>query len=174
MSSLGRESLWLDEAISYLTAQLPVSQIVNNSVQSSHPPLYYLLLHFWLQLVPDGDTAVKILSALWNLLLIPATYLFSQQLFGKRTVSLTAAALIAISPFHILYSHELRMYTQVMFLVVVATAVQWQARKNGSSGWWLVAGGCWLLAVYTHLFAFLALAGMGLHALLEIRKNRRA
>ncbi|MCP4421223.1 MAG: hypothetical protein GY805_31820, partial [Chloroflexi bacterium] len=47
-------------------------------------------------------------------------------------------------------------------------------RKNGSSGWWLVAGGCWLLAVYTHLFAFLALAGMGLHALLEIRKNRRA
>ncbi|MCP4421593.1 MAG: hypothetical protein GY805_33695, partial [Chloroflexi bacterium] len=76
LSSLGRESLWLDEAISYLTAQLPVSQILNNSVQSSHPPLYYLLLHFWLQLVPDGDTAVKILSALWNLLLIPATYLF--------------------------------------------------------------------------------------------------
>jgi mannosyltransferase len=174
LSTLGRESLWLDEAISYLTAQLPVSQIVNNTVQSSHPPLYYLLLNFWLKIVPDGDTAVKLLSVLWNLLLIPATYFFSQQMFGKRAVSLTAAALITISPFQILYSQELRMYTQLMFLVVAGTAAYWQARQKESTGWWLVAGGCFLLAIYTHLFAFLALAGIGLHALLEIRTKRRA
>lgn len=182
--SLGRESLWLDEAISYLTAQLPVSQIVNNTVQSSHPPLYYLLLHFWLDIVPNSDTAVKLLSVFWSMLLIPAIYFFSQQLFNKRAVSLTTAALVAISPFHILYSQELRMYTQLMFFVVLGTAVYWQARQRMAhqnvndrllvTGLWLLATMCWLLAVYTHLFAFLALAAVGLHALLEIRENRRA
>ena len=172
--NLGRESLWLDEAISYLAARLPISQIVNNTVQSSHPPLYYLLLHMWLGLVPDSDTAVKLLSVLWGALLIPAVYWLSQQLFNNHTVSLTAAALVAVSPFHILYSHELRMYTQLMVLVVAGTAVYWQARQTNKVGWWLLAGLLFLCAVYTHLFAFLALAGIGLYALRESRRNRRA
>ena len=172
--NLGRDSLWLDEAISYLAAKLPVSQIFNNTVQSSHPPFYYLLLHFWLQIVPDSDTAVKLLSAIFGILLIPAIYLLSQELFKNRAISLTAAALTAVSPFHILYSHELRMYTLLMLLVVTATAVTVHARQKSSSGWWFVAGGLFLLAVYTHLFAFLALAGVGVHALLTSRQNKRA
>jgi uncharacterized membrane protein len=174
LSNLGRDSLWLDEAISYLAAKLPVTQIANNTVQSSHPPFYYLLLHFWLQIVPNSDTAVKLLSSLFGILLIPAIYFLSQQLFHNRTVSLMAAALTAVSPFHILYSHELRMYTLLMLLVVAGTAVALHARQTGNSGWWLVAGGLFLLAVYTHLFAFLALAGIGLHALLTHRQNKRA
>ncbi|WP_420642992.1 glycosyltransferase family 39 protein [Candidatus Leptofilum sp.] len=172
--NLGRDSLWLDEAISYLAAQLPVSQIVNNTVQSSHPPFYYLLLHFWLQIVPDSDTAVKLLSTLFGILLIPAMYLLCQQLFKNRTVALVAAALTAVSPFHILYSHELRMYTLLMLLVVGATAVTHQARQKERSGWWVLAGFLLLLAVYTHLFAFLVLAGIGLHALLTYRQSKRA
>lgn len=96
--NLGRDSLWLDEAISYLAARLPVTQIANNTVQSSHPPFYYLLLHLWLNIVPDSDTAVKLLSTLFGILLIPAVYFLSQQLFENRTISLTAAALTAVSP----------------------------------------------------------------------------
>ncbi len=174
ISNLGRDSLWLDEAISYLAAQLPVAQIANNTVQDPHPPLYYLLLHFWLDLVPNTDTAVKLLSTLFGILLIPAIYFLSQQLFANHTVSLMSAALVAVSPFHILYSHELRMYTLLMLLVVAATAVTHQARQKENNGWWLAAGLLFLLAVYTHLFAFLALAGIGLHALLNMRQNRRA
>ncbi len=172
--NLGRESLWLDEAISFLAAQLPLTQIANNTVQSSHPPLYYLLLHVWLDLVPDTDTAVKLISALWGILLIPATYFLCQKLFNNRTLSLTAAALTAVSPFHILYSHELRMYTQLMVLVVGGTAAYWHARQRMTVRWWLLTGLLFLAAVYTHLFAFLALAGVGLHALLEMQQDKRA
>ncbi|WP_420631473.1 glycosyltransferase family 39 protein [Candidatus Leptofilum sp.] len=172
--NLDRDSLWLDEAISYLAAGLPVAQIANNTVQSSHPPLYYFLLHFWLKLIPNSDTAVKLLSTLFGILLIPAIYILSQQFFKNRTVSTTAAALTAVSPFHILYSHELRMYTLLMLLVVGGTAAYTQARQKQSSDRWLAAGGLFLLAVYTHLFAFLALAGVGLHALLNYGQNKRA
>ena len=86
--NLGRDSLWLDEAISYLAAKLPVSQIFNNTVQSSHPPFYYLLLHFWLQIVLDSDTTVELLSTIFGILLTPAIYLLSQELFKNHTISL--------------------------------------------------------------------------------------
>ena len=172
--TLGRESLWLDESISFLTAKLPLSQIINNTVQSSHPPLYYTLLHFWLQLGAESDTAVKLLSLFWGVLLIPAIYALCQQLFSNRLVSLTAALLVAVSPFHILYSHELRMYTQLMFLVVAGTTVYLQARHKNGAGWWILTGILFLSAVYTHLFAFFVLAGVGLHTLVKFRNNRRA
>lgn len=44
---LGRASLWFDEAISYFSAGLPAVQIANNTAQSSHPPLFYLVLASW-------------------------------------------------------------------------------------------------------------------------------
>ena len=86
--NLRHDSLWLDEAIGYLAAKLPVSQIANNKVQSSYPPFYYLLLHFWLQIVLDSDTTVELLSTIFGILLTPAIYLLSQELFKNHTISL--------------------------------------------------------------------------------------
>ena len=170
--NIGRESLWFDEAISYLTAQFPINQILDNTIQSSHPPLYYLLLHFWQQLVPHTDAALRLLGVIWNLLLVIFIYLLVNELFGKRPLALWSAFLVAISPFHILYSQELRMYTQLMCLVTLGTYAYWQARSSIKWTWWLVFGGAFLAAVYTHLFAFLPLAGIGLHALLYHQDRR--
>ena len=69
--NIDRDSLWLDEAISYLASQLPVAQIFDNSIQSSHPPLYYFFLRVWGSIVPDNDLALRSLGVLWSLLLIP-------------------------------------------------------------------------------------------------------
>ena len=115
LPNIGRDSLWLDEAISYLASQLPVGQIFNNSVQSSHPPMYYFFLKLWGTAVPQSDTALRGLGILWSLLLIPIIAQFAKELFHNQKLALLTAFLVAISPFHILYSHELRMYTQVMF-----------------------------------------------------------
>lgn len=170
--NISRESLWFDEAISYLTAQLPINQILDNTIQSSHPPLYYLLLHFWQQLAPQTDTGLRLLGVIWNALLVVFIYLLTEQLFGKRSMALWAALLVAISPFHILYSHELRMYTQLMLFVTIGTYAYWQARQTMYWPWWLAFGGIFIASVYTHLFAFLPLAGIGLHALLYHQDRR--
>jgi uncharacterized membrane protein len=97
---------------------------------------------------------------------VPALYWLAVELYGDHRRGLYAALLVALSPFHILYSHELRMYTQLMLLVTVGTAAYVRARRTGGRGWWLAFGGAYLAAVYTHLFAFLALGAIGLHALL--------
>jgi uncharacterized membrane protein len=165
--NIDRESLWLDEAISYLAATLPLVAIFDNTVQSSHPPLYYLLLKGGMAWLPDSDGSLRVLGMGWNLLLLPLIYWLTIQLLGERRYGWWAVLLVAVSPFHLLYSHELRMYTQLMTLVVLALACFWQAWQTDSWRWWLGFAICSLLAVYTHLFAWLVLAGIGLFALLR-------
>jgi mannosyltransferase len=171
--SLGRDSLWFDEAISHLASELPLARILDNTVQSSHPPLYYLMLHYWRQIVPETDAAMRLLSLVWNLLLIPIVYVLTRSLSGHPRLAIMAAALVAISPFHVLYSHELRMYTQLMCLVTAGTWAYWKARKAHGWRYWFLLGILFLAAVYTHLFALLAMAAIGLHAMIY-RLNRRA
>jgi mannosyltransferase len=170
--TVGRESLWFDEAVSYLAAMLPVSSILNNAVQSSHPPLYYLLLHLWMQWVPNTDLAARLLGLSYNLFLIPVIYLLACELGNERRAALGAALMVAVSPFHILYSHELRMYTQLMLLVSVGTLAYLRARRTGRWYWWLSFVFAWAAAIYTHLFAWLALVAIVLYALLHWRERR--
>jgi mannosyltransferase len=172
LPTLGHNSLWSDEAISYLAAKLPVSEILNNTVQSSHPPFHYLLLHFWLQLAPDSDTAVRLLDLLWNLLLIPAIYLLTVALLKDRRLGLVAAALVAISPFHLLYSHELRMYALLMLLTTLCAWAYIQAREKDEPKWWGLFALLAFLALYTHLFTLFFLTAVGLHAVIYHQQRR--
>jgi len=135
LSTIGRESLWFDEAVSFLTARLPLSAILTNAVQSSHPPLYYLLLSGWLGLVPPTDAAARLLSLVFYVLLVPTLYGLVLELFHDRQAALLASGLSVVSPFHLLYSQELRMYTLLMLLMTVATWIYLTMRRTGRWLW---------------------------------------
>src|SRR3954463_670603 len=57
-----RSDLWLDEALSVNIARLPVRAIPGAPRHDGAPPLYYVLLHFWMRLFGAGDFAVRALS----------------------------------------------------------------------------------------------------------------
>jgi uncharacterized membrane protein len=168
-----RDGVWFDEAISYLTATLSVPLILNNTVQSSHPPLYYLLLHYWLLWAPNSDIFLRLVSVFWGLLLLPATYWLTLELLEDRRLAIFAVVLITVSPWHILYSNELRMYTQQSFLIALAAGAYVKGRKTDRWRWWVLFGTVSLAALYTHLFTVFFLIAISIHALLE-RQNRRA
>src|SRR6266851_3852750 len=46
---LGTQSLWYDESVSLFIARQPIPELIAHTAGDVHPPLYYLLLHFWLQ-----------------------------------------------------------------------------------------------------------------------------
>lgn len=165
--NLGRDSLWLDEAISFLAAELPIGQILNNTVQSSHPPLFYFLLSLWSPFASESDAALRGLTLFWGVLLIPLLGIVARDLLEDEQLGLLAALLIAVSPFHLLYSHELRMYTQLMFLVTLGTWLYWRLGERSGVTMWLAVGFVWLTAVYTHLFATLALIAINVHAFVQ-------
>jgi mannosyltransferase len=111
---IGSKGLWLDEAFSVWLGWQPLGEMLSWLVRiDQHPPLYYILLHFWMVL-GDGAATVRALSALLGTLTIPVIYLLGRRLADGK-VGLLAALILAVSPFHVRFAQETRMYTLLMF-----------------------------------------------------------
>jgi uncharacterized membrane protein len=127
---LGRDSLWYDETVSVHLAGQRAAELIAHTTRDIHPPLYYLLLRGWLLLAgyptghadPTGhglEFMAAFLSLSFGVLLVPLTWQLAQQLHLRHPVPLLSALLIAISPFGVWYSQEVRMYTLGAALGVV-------------------------------------------------------
>ncbi|HSN77736.1 MAG TPA: hypothetical protein VL334_21895, partial [Anaerolineae bacterium] len=127
---LGRDSLWYDETVSVYLAGQRAAELVAHTARDIHPPLYYLLLRGWLLLAgypagqadPTGyglEWMAAFLSLGFGVLLVPLTWQLARRLELDRLTAALAALLIALSPFGIWYSQEVRMYTLGACLGVV-------------------------------------------------------
>ncbi len=120
-----RRGLWLDEALSVNIASLPLGDIPGALKHDGHPPLYYLLLHFWLML-GSSDWWVRALSGVISLAGMPLAYLAGRRLghrraaagLGARRTGLITLSLWAVLPFAVRYGSETRMYSLVSALVL--------------------------------------------------------
>jgi 4-amino-4-deoxy-L-arabinose transferase-like glycosyltransferase len=158
---LGAESGWIDEAYSIGLARYPVMQIIQGTASDQHPPLYYLLLHIWM-LFGSGVTYARLLSALLGTLNVFQVMAFGWKVSGKW-LGIVGALLLAISPFHVWYSQEVRQYMLLACLTTAATIELWNC-LHGARHWWQYYIFV-ILAIYTQYFAiFIFLA----HAVLVV------
>ena len=119
---------------------------------------YYATVRLWLTLHSEVNvlTYVRCLSALFSVATIPLLYALGKRLFNGN-VGLLAAGLLSINAFHIKHAQNARSYSMFVFLVTLATLLLVNNIKNANPRW--TAYTCvWVLAVYTHVFAFLFLA----------------
>jgi len=166
-----RSELWLDEALSVNIAALPVGDISDALRQDGAPPLYYVLLHYWMEVFGDGDFAVRALSGMFSVATLPAVYFAGRRLGGRtiddathRLVAWIAVTLVATSPFAITYATEARMYALEMFFVVLGFLALCRALERPT----LIRLGC--VAVVTSLLLYtqywsnylVAVVGLGL------------
>ena len=112
---LGGQSLWYDETVSAILARKAIPELIAHTARDIHPPGYYLLLHGWRRLAGETEFALAFLSLVFGVLLVAGVYLLGRRLFD-RPAALWAAALVALSPYHLWYSQEVRMYTLAAFL----------------------------------------------------------
>jgi uncharacterized membrane protein len=140
---------WMDEAITTGIASHPLSAIPGLLRHDGSPPLYYFLLHFWIQGFGASETATHWLSLLFGLLTIPAGFWAGNSLVGRRT-GLYAAALFAFSPFLTQYAGETRMYELMGLLGVLATTAYIHAFVFRRRGYLIMFAICQALMLYTH------------------------
>src|SRR5690242_9145496 len=67
---IGAEELWLDEAFSF--RDVTVAGWLGALRFKDVPPLYPLLLHGWIRLAGDSESALRLLSALFGTLFVGA------------------------------------------------------------------------------------------------------
>ncbi|HYM58518.1 MAG TPA: glycosyltransferase family 39 protein [Solirubrobacteraceae bacterium] len=110
---------WIDEGLSVGIADRGIADIPGTLRLDGSPPLYYMLLHFWLGLAGRGEEATRALSLLLALIAIPVAWWGARMLFGERA-GWIAAVLAALNPFLTHYAQEARMYALVIVLGLVA------------------------------------------------------
>lgn len=154
-----RSPLWLDEALSVNIAELPVGDLLEALKHDGHPPLYYLLLHYWMELVGDGDVAVRALSGLFAVASLPLVYLAGRRLAGP-VAGRWALVVAATSPYMVRYATETRMYSLVMLLVLAGYLLLLDALDRPTwprlLGLALISG----LLMLTHYWAFFLVAAV--------------
>lgn len=156
VNRLGVQSLWNDEGTSVALARLSLPAVISGAAHDIHPPLYYLLLHYWMTLAGDGEFGLRFLSVLAGVLLVAVTFRVARMFFDQE-VAIIAAFLSAVSAFQLYYSQETRMY--VLVALWCAFSVWSMARlllkSNGLAiAPWLAYLLTTIAALYTHYFAF--------------------
>ena len=142
-------SLWLDEGISIGIASHPVGDIPGLLALDGSPPLYYVLLHGWMNLFGDSALAVRSLSMVFAWAMVPVAYLAGRSLFGRRA-GWVAAVLAATSPYLSYWGREARMYTLLALVSLVAVTAFLHVFAFRRRSWLPVFVVSLALVVYTH------------------------
>src|SRR5579884_1306472 len=140
---------WMDEAITTGIASHPLSQIPGVLRQDGAPPLYYLLLHFWIQAFGASEAATHALSLLFGLLTVPVGMWSAWSLFGRRA-GVMAGILFATNAWLTRYAQETRMYELMALLGLVATTAFIHAFVYRRRGYLIVFAVTEALMLYTH------------------------
>jgi len=175
---LGRQSLWYDEGVTWLLAQMPLPGLVQWTAADIQPPLYYLLMWAARLLWGSSEWALRFPAALAGTLAIPLLYALGRRLLANRLGPLLAAALLAGSPVMVYYSQEARMYTLLVFealltgylLLKILRPRPCRLRPEPNSIFYGITAAA---ALYTHYFAAFLLLAHGLYAALVWWRQRR-
>jgi 4-amino-4-deoxy-L-arabinose transferase-like glycosyltransferase len=170
------QPLWWDEGYSVWFATHPLSQMVALTAQDIHPPLYYALLGGWISVLGPGPIPLRLFSVFVGTLAVPLIYIAGYRMSGPH-VAVLAASLLAINPFHIFYSQEVRMYGLMALLSIGILTTAWYAlttpvgaaRPRGLPLYVSLMAA----ALYTQYYGVFLLAGITLYALWHWRRQRR-
>lgn len=173
----GYQNVPLDQAISLETLLKPLEvnptagaqQVIHHLVtEDHHPPLYFVLAHYWMDLLTNQGKYVSLwsarsLPALLGVVSIPAVFGLGFLAFRSRLVAQLTAAMMAVSPYGIFLAQEARHYTLSILWVIASlscliVAVQNLQRRTPLPIWvgisWVVINS---LGIATHYFFSLTL-----------------
>ena len=151
--SVGSQSYWADEALTVHEVQMPFGAMLTAvSHAETTPPLYFILAWAWAHVFGAGEAALRSLSSVAGVAVVPIAYLCARDLVSRRT-GVIAAAFAAVSPFLVWYSQEARAY--MLLIALSGASFLWFIRAERDPSrrnviWWATFSA---LALATHFFA---------------------
>jgi uncharacterized membrane protein len=166
---LNEQSIWYDEAFSIRFAELTLSQIW--FLQENSPPLYYVILHWWVQLFGISEYSVRLPSALFGILSIFMMYKLGMLIFD-RAVGRLSSLLVALSLFHISYSQEARTYSLSVLLALLSMYFFLKLLKRGdrkdSIGYVLFT----ILLMYSHIYGLFIVIAQNIYFAIRFSQSK--
>lgn len=174
---LGSESLSTDEYFSLYAAQQSPQDIITRHKSESNPntipPLYVLILHYWLKIFGQNEFSQRSLSAIFGVFSVYFLYRLTKLIFNART-GLFAALLGSLSSAWFLVFRQNRCYSLFILFSLLSFFVFFSLIKHKESRKLLIA----LIATnifleYTHYLSFLVIMLEILFGLFQWRQYRK-
>lgn len=156
------QSIWRDEAFSIFVGEKPIPFIIQNL--TFEPPVYYILLHYWIRLFGTNEIAVRSLSLVGFALATVVVIFWSEKLFRKHWLSWVTPILFFTNPMLIYYAFEIRTYGWYTFFAVLSLFAYSESRWR----LWVIAT---ILGFYTHTYFLFLFAAQGMHWL-ALHRNK--
>lgn len=164
----------MDEPFTIFNAQKSVRDIlILPSQNEPNPPLFMLLLHFWIKLFGNSPWSVRILPLIFNALTVVFIYLTGKRFFNLR-VALFAPAMFLFSTYHFYFAMETRAYS-LLSLGTVSALYFFLAFSEDDRNRKLLAGLIIsnIVLVYAHYFGWFVVFIQFLATLLYIRDFKK-
>jgi mannosyltransferase len=158
---LSKSPLWLDEAQTVDIAHRSVPHLFSALREDGSPPLYYLLLHYWMAAFGTSSFAVRALSGVFSVATLPVIAVVARRFRLLGSSPWPAVLLLATCPFAVRYATETRMYALLLLLVLLALIAYERVWTVG--GWWPNVGAALVTGalVLTQYWSFFLIATAG-------------
>lgn len=166
-------SISWDEPFSIYHAQMDVSKIIHHLYQGNNPPLFEILLHFWIKLVGIFPLSVRFLPATFSCFTAGAVFLLGTRFINLKA-GIFAAFIFTGSNFHLFFAHEARVYAWFGLLTVISMHLFLSLIEDKKSIYrWIALILVNTTLMYSHYFGIflIAIQGISIIAFSEIRKN---
>lgn len=158
-------SLSGDEPFTVFHAQMDFNRFSEILVHENNPPLYFILLHYWIKLFGISTFSVRFIPYIFSCLTVLFIYKLGKKHFNFRITILTSL-IFTFSNFHIYFSHETRVYSLFALLTVMSMHYFLSLIKDTSSKKFLILIILTnVTLIYSHFFGFFVLAIQGLAVL---------
>lgn len=160
------QSLWRDEAFSALLSEKNPLQIITLTMRDVSPPLYYILLHYWMLIFGNNEVTLRTFSFLFHILGVVVIYLIAKKLIPLRITHILIPFTMLLNPFLLQYAFEARPYSLLVFLTLLAVYCIAEKKLLLAS---IVLG----LSILTHNFALFNVCAIGLWWLYVYREKNK-
>lgn len=153
--------IWYDELFTMSFAGKNIGEMISLTARDVHPPLYYLIVHLFVQFAKDIEMQVilaKLSSVLPFFLCILLSATKVRKYFGMFTAGLFSFLVVSM-PQISAYTVEIRMYGYALLFIVAGMLYAHEivtSEEKKTLRYWVDLTVCALAACYTHYFACMA------------------
>jgi uncharacterized membrane protein len=160
-----------DEPFSLYHAQMSASTIFSELSKGNNPPLFELLLHYWIDLKDISINWVRILPLIFSALTASFVFILAREL-QSLAFAIFVTLLYTFSTYHLQFGQEIRVYSLFGLLTIVSMWIFVRILKNTPNiKWWISFTLVNIFLIYAHYFGFFVLFIQTLFFLFTAKKK---
>ena len=146
-----------DEPFTIFYSQMDIPSILSKLSQGNNPPLFEIILHFWINIWGISAYSTRFLPLLFSTLTVLFIYKTGLKFFNIR-IAIITSLLFTFSNYHIFFAHEARVYSLFALLTCISMYSFLSLLKDKTKRkYFVLLVFSNALLIYAHFFGFFVL-----------------